>query len=159
MTVEFEETDVDPTAKESLVDSEAKAKSQDKRPRRVREEKKKAPLPTWRNGVISKWVAGIYEAGGTALSTLGHADYGQCMKDVAEPAGVCWEKLAKRHEWLRRFFDRVMSGGEVSEIIWVHFPLFMLALKDMGLLHPMNFSITQEFADEMANEMEAKNAA
>jgi len=158
--VDFEETDTDPTVKnEPLVDSETKARQNDKAPRKVKGEKKKSPLPPWRSGAIAKWVTAIYDSGGTALVTLGHADYGQCVKDIAEPAGICWEKLAKRHEWLRRFFDRIMTGSEFSEIIWVHFPIFMLMLKDMGLLRPMNFAITQEFADEMASEMAAKDAA
>lgn len=151
--IEFEETETDPkSTTEPLVDSEAKAK-RDRTPRKVKTEKPKSPLPPWRAGAISKWVGAIYDSGGTALITLGHADYGQCVKDIAEPAGICWEKLAKRHEWLRRFFDRIMTGSEISEIVWVHFPLFMLMLKDMGLLRPMNFAITEEFADEMKQEM------
>ena len=156
-TIEFEDTETDPRGSEPLVDSEVKAKARDKTPRRVKQEPKaKSPLPPWRAGAIAKWTAAVYDSGGTALITLGHADYGQCIKDIAEPAGMCWEKLAKRHEWLRRFFDRVMTGSELSEIVWVHFPLLMLALKDMGLLRPMNWAITKEFADEMENEMQSR---
>lgn len=160
-TIDFQETETDPKISEPLVDSEAKARAKDRTPRRIKQDPKpKSPLPPWRSGAISKWVTAMYDSGGTALITLGHADYGQCVKDIAEPAGQCWEKLAKRHEWLRRFFDRIMTGSEISEIVWVHFPLFMLALKDMGLLRPMNWAITQEFADEMAREMaEEKDAA
>ena len=150
-TVEFTDSPDD------VVIGEGESKA-DKVPRRVKSTPpKKSPLPPFRAGVISKFMKQVYEAGGGALINFGHEDYGQSIIDIAEPAGIVWEKLAKRHEWLRRFFDRIMTTSEFSELFWIHFPILMLVMKDTGLLRPMTASVTEEFAEEMAKE--ARNGA
>lgn len=156
----FVEIDDEPIG-EPVGDLPDDPKPSDKAPRKIREtrEKKKTPLPPWRAGQISKFVAGLYTTGGNLFIARGQEDYGQSIIDIAEPAGVVWEKLAKRHEWLRRFFDRIMTTGELSELFMIHFPLFMLALRDLGLLRPMNMQITEEFAEEMAKEARSNHAA
>ena len=130
----------------------------DVKPRSRRSRKTETPkkIPTFRAGQISKFAADIYRAAGGTLTAMGRETYGAQLIAIAEPAGAVWEKLARRHEWLRRFFDKIMTGSEFSELFWVHFPLFVLVLNDLGILNPQNFA--REVADELREEM-ADNAA
>jgi hypothetical protein len=112
----------------------------------------KPAMAPWKNGAIAAFVTRLYKMGGTFFQTMGREQYGQAIIDISEPAGVVWEKLAKRHEWLRRFFDRLMSTSDMSELFWVHFPLFLLVVNDMGLLRRVENSetgINAEFQAEM----------
>lgn len=112
----------------------------------------RTPLPRWKDGAISEFATKIYTVGGATLAASKNEraqDYGTAFMGIAEPAGIAWEKIAKRNEIVRRFFDKLMTGGDVTELIFAHAPLFVMMFSDMGILR-FN-GLKEEFETEMDN--------
>lgn len=119
---------------------------------RTRDRKETATLPRWKDGAIAAFVTQVYMMGGSALKGSRNErlqQYGEVCIMVGEPAGIVWEKLAKRHEALRRFFAKCMEGSEYTELMMVHAPIFMMIFADMGILRVPQH-IVDEFDEEMA---------
>lgn len=119
---------------------------------------KKTPLPPWRANAIAQWVEQCYTTLGSILKMNSDpeiANIGNGLVSIAEPAGKAWEKLAKRHEWLRRVFDRLMTSSDLAEIFWIHFPVFMPVLAKWGPFRQGLNDLSSEFEDAMAEETAA----
>ena len=118
---------------------------------------KKSPLPPWKAGAISAWVQQLYVTAGTFLKVNSDpevAAIGDGLVNIAEPAGKAWESLAKRHEWLRRMFDKLMTTSEIGEIFWIHVPVFIPVLSKYGPFRQKIADFTSEFEAEMSSQTE-----
>lgn len=111
----------------------------------------KAPLPKFVPGQISGFVERVYKAlGGIALMN-GDPEIriiGQGFIDCAEAAGIAWEKVAKRNEIVRRFFDRIMTTSDLGELFWAHLPILVPLVQRFGPLRSTISGLQEEFEEE-----------
>jgi hypothetical protein len=115
--------------------------------------KKRAPLPPWRDGVISAWAENFYTMAGQAIESFDE-DYGKILQAIAAPAGQAWEDLARDTPQLRRFFAWIMTTGKLTGLVMAHSPLFMYALHRYGPARDR----MEEFAEKFAEEMDKQAA-
>lgn len=139
-----------PGSKDEAPDKPPRGRRRSSRALKDEEPKKRQPLPPWKTGQISQFVEQLYTLGGSSLIGLGNERYGQVFVNIAEPAGQAWEKVARRHEWLRRFFDKIMSGSEITELVMAHAPIIVMLFSDAGLLRLSNSQVAQDFNDELS---------
>ena len=89
------------------------------------------PVPPWKEGAIAKFAQGLYETVG-GMGEPFDPICGAAFTRVAEPAGKAWEKLAKQHIGVRRFFGYIMSGSTIAEVLIVHAPLALAIVSHHG---------------------------
>jgi hypothetical protein len=120
-----------------------------------REPKVKKPLPRWKDGAISAYAEKIYKAAGAA-ALLNHdpeiRHIGQQMIECAYQCGEAWEKVAKRNELVRRFFDRIMTTSDMGELFWAHIPILIPILRKFGPFRSNFANIQEQFEEEFANQ-------
>lgn len=127
----------------------------DAKPRNLKPPPKRSPLPPWRVNAIANWVSQIYTTLGSLLGSNPDPEIKQLAQGliaIAEPAGAAWEKLAKRHEWLRRLFDKLMTSSDLAEIFWIHVPIFVPILRKWGPFRQGMDNIADEFSREFTEQ-------
>lgn len=107
---------------------------------------RKAPLPPWKDGVISSFMTNLYDTAGDLLMPF-NEPYGQVFKAIAENCGEAWEACAKDSPWLRRWIYSLMQASKLSKLMLAHMPLMIVALHQHGPLR----QATDEFAEQFAN--------
>ncbi len=110
--------------------------------------KKRAPLPAWKDGVISAWATNLYTTAGKMVAAYDE-NYGVVLQGIAVPAGQAWENLAKDSPTLRRIIHSLMTTTKTSELIMAHMPLIILVMHKHG---PVKQKI-DELSDQLAEEM------
>lgn len=110
--------------------------------------KPKTPVPQLKANAVAAFVEQAYTMAGAGFILMGRVAYGEALQTIAKPAGEVWDKLAKRHETLRKIFHRLMETSEFSELFWVHMPLLMLFVNDAGLFKRVG--LLGEFDDELS---------
>lgn len=126
-----------------------------------RSPKQRAPLPRWKDGQISGFCDRVYKAAGGVCLLNPDVEIrliGQGLIDSAGPAGVAWEKVAKRHEIVRRFFERIMTTSDMGELFWAHLPILIPFFRRFGPMRGSFEGLQEEFADEYARA-ESESAA
>lgn len=136
-----------------LIDLEDLADVEEKK--EARKSGKTAPkFAPWKAGAIASFTTQGYHAIANVCRTFGWNDWADVFDTIAEPAGPAWEKVAKRNEVVRRMFDRIMTTGDFSELLWAHFPLFVFAAGKGGLFNRvMTDGVGAEFTTALQEEM------
>ena len=126
-----------------------------------RERKPKAPLPRWRDGQISAFCERLYKAMGGVLLMNPDPEIriiGQGFVDSAIPASIAWEKVAKRHEIVRRFFERIMTSSELGELFWAHLPILVPFFRRFGPMRGSFDNLQEEFDREFTDAQQGAAA-
>ena len=126
-----------------------------------KKQRAKKPLPRWKDGNISAFCERVYKSAGGVL--LFNPDpeirlIGQSLIECAVPAGIAWEKVAKRHEVIRRFFDRIMTTSDLGELFWAHLPVLVPVFRRFGPLRGTVEGLQEEFEREFTDASEASAA-
>ena len=118
------------------------------------EPKPKRPLSRWKDGAISTFCERVYKAAGGACLLNSDPEIrliGQSLIECAYQAGEAWEKVAKRHEVVRRFFDRIMTTSDLGELFWAHLPILVPVFRRFGPLRSTIDGLQEEFNREYAD--------
>lgn len=119
----------------------------------TKESKVKKPLPRWKDGQISTFCERVYKAAGGACLLNSDPEIrliGQSLIECAYQAGQAWEKVAKRHEIVRRFFERIMTTSDLGELFWAHLPILVPVFRRFGPLRGTIDGLQEEFNREYA---------
>jgi hypothetical protein len=106
------------------------------------------PLPTWKDGQISGFATSTYNTIAGIIESV-DPGFSAALKDIAEPAGKAWEKLAKQHVSVRRLFMFLMSGSTMTEVVMVHMPLFAYLATRYGPFRITNDALGDEFMENL----------
>lgn len=106
------------------------------------------PLPTWKDGQIAAFATSTYHTIGGIIDSV-DPGFAEVLKDIAEPAGKAWEKLAKQHVSVRRFFVFLMSGSTMTEVVMVHMPMFAYLATRYGPFRVTSDALGDEFMDHL----------
>lgn len=141
---------------ENLEDAppEVAAEIPPRRGRRVKltkDPKPKKPLPRWKDGAISTFAERVYKTVGSMAMLNNDPEIrliGQQLTEIAYQCGEAWEKVAKRNEMVRRFFDRVMTTSDMGELFWVHVPVLIPVLRKFGPFRSAFANVQEQFEEE-----------
>lgn len=120
----------------------------------AKESRAKKPLPRWKDGQISTFCERVYKAAGGACLLNSDPEIrliGQSLIECAYQAGQAWEKVAKRHEIVRRFFERIMTTSDLGELFWAHLPILVPVFRRFGPLRGTIDGLQEEFNREYAD--------
>lgn len=112
--------------------------------------KKRAPLPAWKDGVISDWATNLYITAGKMVAAYDE-NYGTVLQGIAVSAGHAWENLAKDSPSLRRIIHSLMTTTKTSELIMAHVPLIILVMHKHGPVKAKIDELNEQLAEEMAS--------
>lgn len=112
--------------------------------------KKRAPLPAWKDGVISSWATNLYITAGKMVAAYDE-NYGTVLQGIAVPAGQAWENLAKDSPGLRRVFHSLMTTTKMSELVMAHVPLIILVMHRHGPVKQKIDELSEQLAEEMSS--------
>ena len=121
------------------------------RGRRASTAKPSKPMPRWKDGQIAQFVERVYKTAGGMLLLNPDPEIriiAQTIIQCAEQAGIAWEKVAKRHEVIRRMFDRLMTTSDLGELFWAHVPILVPVLRKFGPFRGTIEGLEDEFASE-----------
>jgi hypothetical protein len=116
-----------------------------------------APLPPYREGVITAGVNKLYRRAGKIVRAMDD-DIGTAIIESAkntadegeenDSVGAAWDRLARTNPRIRRFLLRVIAGGAWGDLIMAHAPIALAIVMKPRILAIIPFSkIIQSMAE------------